>query len=101
MKSIFEKIKKFMTVGKFATIMMILGILGIAFMYCILKYTRILTVPVFLICVLGIFALAISEIYCAIILVRYMKKKREMKRVSGSVYKNTNNVKNKDRVLSK
>ena len=86
MKGIFSKIKNFMTVGKFASIMMILGIIGIVFMYCILTYTRILTVPMFLICVFGIFGLAISEIYCAIILVKYFKKKREHKKVSGSVY---------------
>ena len=73
MKGIFGKFKNFMTVGKFASIMMVLGIVGIAFMYCILTYTRILTVPVFLICVFGIFGLAVSEIYCAIILVKYFK----------------------------
>lgn len=98
MKGIFGKFKNFMTVGKFASIMMVLGIVGIAFMYCILTYTRILTVPVFLICVFGIFGLAVSEIYCAIILVKYFKKKRELKKVSGSVY---NSNKKMERKLSK
>ena len=72
MKSLFSKVKNFLTVGKFSVIMMILGVIGISFMYYVLTYTRILTVPVFLTCVLGIFALAVSEIYCLVILFKYL-----------------------------
>ena len=99
MKSLFSKVRNFLTVGKFSVIMMILGIIGISFMYYVLTYTRILTVPVFLTCVLGIFALAVSEIYCLVILVKYIRKKRQLRKVNGPLYKKsekTVKVSNKD-----
>lgn len=99
MKSLFSKVKSFLTVGKFSVIMMILGVIGISFMYYVLTYTRILTVPVFLTCVLGIFALAVSEIYCLVILVKYIRKKRQLRKVNGPLYKKsekTVKVSNKD-----
>ena len=101
MKWLLNKFKTFFTVGKFATVMMILGVFGIGFMYYILTYTRILTVPVFLSCLLGIMALSISEIYCTVLIFRYIRKKRSLKKINSPVYKKSEKSKRSGKVLQK